>query len=49
VLKAGQIVSHKASHFNVDLGNAGGVRISFNGKTLKNLGKPGQVIHLSLP
>jgi cytoskeletal protein RodZ len=49
MLKAGQIVSHKASHFNVDLGNAGGVRISFNGKTLKNLGKPGQVIHLSLP
>lgn len=49
MLKAGEKVSHKAAHFNVDIGNAGGVRISFNGKTLKNLGKPGQVIHLSLP
>ena len=49
MLKAGEKVSHKAAHFNVDIGNAGGVRISFNGKTLNNLGKPGQVIHLSLP
>lgn len=49
MLKAGENVSHKAARFNVDIGNAGGVRISFNGKTIKNLGKPGQVIHLSLP
>lgn len=49
MLKAGEKVSHKAARFNVDLGNAGGVRISFNGKTLKNLGKSGQVVHLRLP
>ena len=49
MLRAGENISHKAARFNVDIGNAGGVRISFNGKTLKNLGKPGQVIHLSLP
>jgi cytoskeleton protein RodZ len=49
MLKAGEKVSHKAAHFNVDLGNAGGVRMSLNGKNIKNLGKPGQVVHLSLP
>jgi len=49
MLKAGEKISHKAARFNVDLGNAGGVRISFNGKTLKNLGKSGQVVHLRLP
>jgi len=49
MLKAGEIISHKAARFNMDLGNAGGVRISFNGKTLKNLGKSGQVVHLRLP
>ncbi|MDD4357601.1 MAG: helix-turn-helix domain-containing protein [Smithellaceae bacterium] len=49
LLKAGEKVSHKAERFNVDLGNAGGVQISFNGKNIKNLGKSGQVIHLRLP
>jgi hypothetical protein len=49
MLKAGEKVSHKAARFNMDIGNAGGVQISFNGKTLKNLGKSGQVIHLNLP
>jgi len=33
----------------VDIGNAGGIRISFDGKAIENLGKPGQVIHLRLP
>ena len=49
MLKAGEIISHKGARFNVDLGNAGGVRISFNGKNLKALGKSGQVVHLRLP
>jgi len=33
----------------MDIGNAGGVRIQFDGKTIENLGKSGQVIHLRLP
>ena len=49
MLKAGEKISHKAVRFNVDLGNAGGVRLSLNGKNLKNIGKSGQVVHLRLP
>ena len=35
--------------FNITVGNAGGVEISFNGKPLGALGTPGQVVHLLLP
>ncbi|MHB8138176.1 MAG: helix-turn-helix domain-containing protein [Smithellaceae bacterium] len=49
LLRAGEKITHKAARFNVDLGNAGGVRIAFNGKNIENLGKSGQVIHLRLP
>ncbi|MCF8062796.1 MAG: helix-turn-helix domain-containing protein [Deltaproteobacteria bacterium] len=31
------------------IGNAAGVVVHFNGNTLKNLGKPGQVVRLTLP
>ena len=49
LLDAGEKISQKASRFNMDIGNAGGVRIQFDGKTIENLGKSGQVIHLRLP
>ncbi|MEN6638834.1 MAG: DUF4115 domain-containing protein, partial [Smithella sp.] len=49
LLDPGEKISHKASRFNMDIGNAGGVRIQFDGKTIENLGKSGQVIHLRLP
>lgn len=49
LLDAGERISHKAARFNMDIGNAGGVRIQFDGKTIENLGKSGQVIHLRLP
>lgn len=40
----------KASHgFDLTIGNAGGIRFELNGKTIKNLGNPGQVIRLRLP
>ncbi len=35
--------------FHVDLGNAGGVDIQFQGKQLGSVGKRGQVVHLVLP
>lgn len=49
LLRPGEKISHKAARFNMDIGNAGGVRIQFDGKNLENLGKSGQVIHLRLP
>lgn len=49
LLQAGENISHKAARFNVDIGNAGGVRLQFDGKTIGNLGKTGEVIHLRLP
>ena len=49
LLKPGEKISHKAARFNMDIGNAGGVRIQFDGKAIENIGKLGQVIHLRLP
>jgi len=49
LLEAGETLSQKASRFNMDIGNAGGIRIQLDGKTIENLGKSGQVIHLRLP
>jgi cytoskeleton protein RodZ len=49
LLKPGEKISHKAARFNMDIGNAGGVRIQFNGKSIENIGKSGQVIHIRLP
>ena len=49
LLSPGENISHKAARFNMDIGNAGGVRIQLDGKTIENLGKTGQVIHLRLP
>jgi cytoskeleton protein RodZ len=49
VLKEGDKISQKAARFTIDVGNAGGIRMQFNGKKIENLGKSGQVIHLRLP
>lgn len=49
LLKPGEKISYKAARFNMDIGNAGGVKIQFNDKYIDNLGKSGQVIHLRLP
>ncbi len=49
LLKPGEKISHKGARFSMDIGNAGGVKIQFHGKSFENLGKSGQVIHLRLP
>lgn len=49
LLEAGETLSQKASRFNMDVGNAGGIRIQLDGKTIENIGRSGQVIHLRLP
>ncbi|MDD2736440.1 MAG: helix-turn-helix domain-containing protein [Desulfuromonadaceae bacterium] len=49
-LKTGAALSRYAREFFViDVGNAAGVNITFLGKSLGNLGRKGQVVHLRLP
>lgn len=49
LLKPGEKVEYKAAIFDMDIGNAGGVKIQFKGKNIENLGKAGEVIRLRLP
>ncbi|MFA7402797.1 MAG: RodZ domain-containing protein [Pelobacteraceae bacterium] len=49
-LKTGEKLSRNAQEFFVvNVGNAAGVNITFNGKPLGSLGRKGQVVHLRLP
>ena len=48
-LKPGEKIEYKAASFDIDIGNAGGVKMKFKGKEIENLGKSGQVIRLQLP
>jgi cytoskeletal protein RodZ len=49
-LKRGEKLNRNAREFFViDVGNAAGVNITFLGKSLGNLGRKGQVVHLRLP
>jgi cytoskeletal protein RodZ len=49
MLKPGEKIEYKAASFDIDIGNAGGVKMKFKGKEIENLGKSGQVIRLQLP
>jgi cytoskeletal protein RodZ len=49
LLKSGEKFERKAESFDMDIGNAGGIKIQFKGKNIDNLGKSGQVTHLRLP
>ncbi|MCX5824333.1 MAG: DUF4115 domain-containing protein [Deltaproteobacteria bacterium] len=50
LLKPGDKIERMASdYFQLDIGNAGGINLTFQGKTLGSLGKPGQIIHMRLP
>lgn len=50
LLRPGEKIERTASEsFELDIGNAGGTNITFQGKPLGILGKPGQVVHLKLP
>jgi len=49
LLKSGETFERKAVSFNLDIGNAGGIKIQFKDKNIENLGKSGQVVHLRLP
>jgi cytoskeleton protein RodZ len=50
LLNPGEKMTGRAREkFKIDIGNAGGVKIDFQGKTLESIGKRGEVIHLTLP
>jgi cytoskeletal protein RodZ len=50
LLKPGERIERRASDFfQLDIGNAGGIDIIFQGKPLGSLGKRGQVVHIRLP
>jgi cytoskeletal protein RodZ len=49
LLQPGEKIERDASRFIIDVGNAGGIDITFQGKSMGNLGEPGQVVHLKLP
>ncbi|MBN1365616.1 MAG: helix-turn-helix domain-containing protein [Syntrophaceae bacterium] len=49
LLKPGEKFESNAETFNLDIGNAGGIRIKYKNKDVENLGKPGEVVHLRLP
>ncbi len=50
LLKPGERIERMASDFfQLDIGNAGGLNLTFQGKPLGSLGKQGQIIHMRLP
>jgi cytoskeleton protein RodZ len=50
LLKPGDRIERMASDsFLLDIGNAGGINVIFQGRPLESLGKRGQVIHVRLP
>jgi cytoskeletal protein RodZ len=49
LLQPGEKIEKSATNFIIDIGNAGGIDIVFQGKSLGILGKQGEVVHLKLP
>jgi cytoskeleton protein RodZ len=50
ILKAGETLERFAAEsFTIDIGNAGGIDMMFQGKPIGNIGKRGQVVHLRFP
>jgi len=49
LLQPGEKIQKSGLQFMIDVGNAGGIDIEFQGKYLGNLGKRGEVVHLKLP
>lgn len=50
LLKPGERIERRASDFfQLDIGNAGGIDLIFQGKPLGSPGKRGQVVHIRLP
>ncbi len=49
LMKPGDKFENNAETYNLDIGNAGGIKIQYKGKYIENLGKSGVVVHIQLP
>lgn len=49
LMKPGEQIECSAPEYAIDVGNAAGISIDFQGKKMDNMGKSGEVIHLRLP
>jgi len=50
LLKSGDKIALNAkSHYNILIGNAGGVQLNLNGQPVQIPGRMGQVVNLTLP
>lgn len=49
LMKPGEKLERTASQCTLDVGNAGGISVEFQGKMMESLGKSGEVIHMRLP
>jgi hypothetical protein len=50
LLRPGDRVERQARQsFDVDVGNAGGIDVEFQGRPVGSIGKSGEVVHLTLP
>jgi cytoskeleton protein RodZ len=49
MMHPGERITRAGARYTLDIGNAGGVSLEFQGKTMKELGKSGQVVHVQLP
>ena len=49
LFQAGTSKTYSAKKFELRLGNAGGVRVMFDGEELGPIGRPGQAVDLVLP
>lgn len=49
LMRPGEKVERSGREFTIDIGNAGGVSIEFQGSALNTIGKSGEVVHLRLP
>jgi len=49
LLKPGDKLVKQGEAFRLDIGNAGGISITFKGKSIDNIGKKGEVVHIRIP
>jgi hypothetical protein len=50
LLRPGDQIERQAEEvFSLDVGNAGGIDVYFQGKLLSSMGKSGEVVHVVLP
>jgi cytoskeleton protein RodZ len=49
LMQPGERIERSALQYDIDVGNAGGVSVQYQGNIMNTLGKSGEVVHLRLP